>query len=459
MELSIELKLFLLMISSTVLNAQTEYHDKYRTYLADAVDKTSFQDSRILPVLDSTNSISVSVDFQIISISKLDTFTGSMDFSGRLYMTWNNQQIVLTATQKEWLDFEARVVDQDSIWTPDLAVYNSMAQRQRLGDSSYRIRIDMDGNCRWLIGVVASTFCTFDVTLFPFDKPSCDISFTTWRYKSDEILLTAANDSVDFSLYYENSEWTIENSTANLTIENDVSYLNYTIHFKRNAGFFLVNMILPILMVALLNSMTFLLPMESGERLTYAVLLFLWFVVYLDIVTTNLPMSSTSISNLSLFVISMVGISVLTICLDIISISIYNKDDTKFVPGCLESFVRCLRCRCGGSNESRIIPLKDVEKFDDNAITDMSDVKAPTTVAFGTKNVNRFELRLQDFEMPRNNIDKKVDLDYEPRKRKSDEIDWKTVSSTFDYIFFVIVLFATLGLTGYFLVPLIAANS
>jgi hypothetical protein len=89
----------------------------------------------------------------------------------------------------------------------------------------------------------------------------------------------------------------------------------------------------------------------------------------------------------------------------------------------------------------------------------MSDVKAPTTVAFGTKNVNRFELRLQDFEMPRNNIDKKVDLDYEPRKRKSDEIDWKTVSSTFDYIFFVIVLFATLGLTGYFLVPLIAANS
>ena len=70
MELSIELKLFLLMISSTVLNAQTEYHDKYRTYLADAVDKTSFQDSRILPVLDSTNAISVSVDFQMISIRK-----------------------------------------------------------------------------------------------------------------------------------------------------------------------------------------------------------------------------------------------------------------------------------------------------------------------------------------------------------------------------------------------------
>lgn len=458
MELSIELKLFLLMISSTVLNAQTEYHDKYRTYLADAVDKTSFQDSRILPVLDSTNAISVSVDFQMISISKLDTFTGSMDFAGRLYMTWNNQQIVLTAAQKEWLDFDARVVDQDSIWTPDLAVYNSMAQRQRLGDSSYRIRIDMDGNCQWLIGVVASTFCTFDVTLFPFDKPSCDISFTTWRYKSDEVLLTAANDSVDFSLYYENSEWTIENSTANLTIENDVSYLNYTISFKRNAGFFLVNMILPILVVALLNSMTFLLPTESGERLTYAVLLFLWFVVYLDIVTTNLPMSSTNVSNLSLFVISMVGISVLTICLDIISISIYNKDDKKFVPGRLESFVRCLRCRCGESNQNRVIPSKDVEKLDGNANTDMSDGKASTTVARGTKNVNSFELRLQDFEMPRNDIDKKVDINYEPRKGKSDEIDWKTVSLTFDYIFFVIVLFATLGLTGYFLVPLIAAN-
>lgn len=459
MELSLELKLFLLVIFSTVLNAQTEYHDKYRTYLADAVDKTSFQDSRILPVLDSTNAISVSVDFQIISISKLDTFTGSMDFAGRLYMTWNNQQIVLTAPQKIWLDFDARVVDQDSIWTPDLAVYNSMAQRQRLGDPSYRIRIDMDGNCQWLIGVVASTLCTFDVTLFPFDKPSCDISFTTWRYTSDEVLLTALNDSVDFSLYYENSEWTIENSTANLTIENDVSYLNYTIYFKRNAGFFLVNMILPILVVALLNSMTFLLPTESGERLTYAVLLFLWFVVYLDIVTTNLPMSSTNISNLSLFVISMVGISVLTICLDIISISIYNKDDKKFVPGCLESFVRFLRCRCGGSNQNRIIPFKDVESFDGNANDHVSDGKAPTTVALGTKNVNRVELRLQDFEMPRNDIDKKVDLDYEPRKRKSDEIDWKTVSLTFDYIFFVIVLFATLGLTGYFLVPLIAANS
>ncbi|CAG2248239.1 CHRNA6 [Mytilus edulis] len=460
MKSSFVFTVILAMTKFSLFKTQTEYHDKFRTYLSDVIEQESVHDARIRPMTDQANAVDISVEFQIISISKLDTFSGSMDFAGRLKMKWTSEEeIVRPDEQRNWLDFDARLVEQDSIWTPDITVYNSMGERKRLGDSSFRIQIDMDGRCEWLLGVVDSTSCMFDVTLFPFDKPICNIVFTTWKYKAAEVLLSALNDSVDMSLYNENSEWTIVNTTSNLTIQNEVSYLNYTIYFKREAGFVLVNMILPVIVVSLLNALVFLVPAESGERLTYAVLLFLWFAVYLDIISTNLPISSDNMSNLSLFVISMVGLSILTIFLDVISVMLYNRDDKKQVPWCIEGFVRCLRCRCGGSNRNRIIPFEDVESFDQNGDTQMLNGKAPTTVALGTKSNNKVELRLRDFEMPRDDLKRKENIENEPRKRKSDEVDWKVVSVTFDYICFVLTLLCTLGLCGYFLVPLVTANS
>lgn len=449
-------------VQVSVVRTQTEYHDKFRTYLQDVLEGlsesapyvgTPIHDKRIRPVTDQANAVDVSVEFQIISLSKLDTFSKSMDFAGRLVLKWNNQAAVVPTKQRNWLEFNARLIDQDSVWTPDIALYNSMGDRERLGHHSYRIQIDMDGNCEWLVGVVATTSCTFDVTVFPFDKPVCTIAFTTWKHYASEVLLTSVDENANLTWYVDHSEWIVENTTATTNIQNGVSYLNYTIYFKREAGFVLVNMILPVILVSLLNSLAFLVPHESGERITYAVFLFLWFAVYLEIISMNLPVSSENMSNLSMFVIYMVALSILTVFLDVLSIMLFNRDERKQVPWCIESFVRFLRCRCGGSNRSRVIGFEDVESYDVNG------PKQPTTVALGTKVNNKVTLLLRDFEVPNEDLKKTQDIYHEPRRRKSDEIDWKIVAITFDYIFFVFILFFTLGLCVYFLVPLVSSNA
>jgi len=70
---------------------------------------------------------------------------------------------------------------------------------------------------------------------------------------------------------------------------------------ERKSHYYVLNIILPTIMLSILSLMTFVLPTESGEKIALSVSLLLSYFVFLQVVQENNPKSSDYTSILSTF--------------------------------------------------------------------------------------------------------------------------------------------------------------
>ena len=83
------------------------------------------------------------------------------------------------------------------------------------------------------------------------------------------------------------------------------------ITIKRRPNHFVVTTVIPIVMLLFLNPFVFVLPVESGERTSYTVTIFLSQVVFMTLVGQNMPNSANPMPRLSYFVLVAMAFSIL----------------------------------------------------------------------------------------------------------------------------------------------------
>ena len=76
--------------------------------------------------------------------------------------------------------------------------------------------------------------------------------------------------------------------------------VTFRIQLQRKRTFYVLNTIIPVVMLSLLNVLVFLLPASSGEKMALAVTVLLSFTVYLSIISEVMPKTSESISILGI---------------------------------------------------------------------------------------------------------------------------------------------------------------
>ena len=99
------------------------------------------------------------------------------------------------------------------------------------------------------------------------------------------------------TLFLESSEWEVVNTTNKICAkvynqsENDFSYPTFqvTLSIKRRPKFYVITLILPLLSVVLIPTIGFLLPIESGEKVSLQVTAFLSYMVLLLVVIEVIP--------------------------------------------------------------------------------------------------------------------------------------------------------------------------
>nr|KAG5686008.1 hypothetical protein BaRGS_021365 [Batillaria attramentaria] len=72
--------------------------------------------------------------------------------------------------------------------------------------------------------------------------------------------------------------------------------VTFVVHLRRKRTFYILNTIIPVVMLSLLNVLVFILPADCGERMALAVTVLLSFTVYLGIISDNMPKTSESLS-------------------------------------------------------------------------------------------------------------------------------------------------------------------
>lgn len=162
--------------------------------------------------------------------------------------------------------------------------------------------------------------------------------------------------------FVENSAWSLDNTETEGVNSDTAPFLRITMYISRRSAYFLINVLLPPVLLSVLSPCVFLLPAASGERVSFAITCFLAFGVFMSLLSDNMPKSSVPVAHLSYFLMYMLIQSCAVTFCTIISLRIYGKmETTDKVPTWLQTFVSLVRLepcrnRCMSSKRTDVVP-------------------------------------------------------------------------------------------------------
>ena len=115
---------------------------------------------------------------------------------------------------------------------------------------------------------------------------------------------------------------------------------NINLTVRRNPSFVVIIVIATIMLLSLMSIMVFLLPTKSGERMSYSITLLLALVVFLTIISDNIPKKSNPLPILLYFIGLHVLLSAFITLATILNLRLYYKDEQEPMPSWL-----CYCCR------------------------------------------------------------------------------------------------------------------
>ncbi|KAL1006558.1 hypothetical protein UPYG_G00073790 [Umbra pygmaea] len=200
------------------------------------------------------------------------------------------------------------------VWLPEIVLENN-------NDAQFQVAyycnvlLYPDGYVYWLPPAIFRSSCAINVNYFPFDWQNCSLKFTSLTYNAKEInmqLKTEKDDAekdfrvewiiIDPAGFTENGEWEIihkparKNTYKSIPLEsNKHQDITFYLIIKRKPLFYIINIIIPCVLISFMASLVYYLPADSGEKMTLSISVLLAQSVFLLLISQRLPETSMAI--------------------------------------------------------------------------------------------------------------------------------------------------------------------
>ena len=354
--------------------------------------ETNAYDKTLRPATNQISPTDLKVSFYLIGLNKLDELEEKLTTTAFLTLEWKDEFL---AWDLSMFPVQKLTVPQDKVWKPDFVLKNGFTEFKELGASFYNVILSADGTVFWKPYQVFESQCSIDVTYFPFDTQTCEIQFTLWSHFRVQVMLSSSSSSVEMLRYKGNSIWDIISTSQSIDNTGGNSEITYTLTLKRKPTFYVSNTVIPILFLGVLNLLVFVIPADAGEKMSYAITVALGFIVFLTIISSELPANSDSTPYLSTYLQIQIFMGGIALVISSIQLRLRHKSEDQPVYAFLQVLVKITRC-------------KNIKqgKFSIDRVTSAEDFK----------------------EKP---LEKK-----DEENRKSDIISWNDVSSAIDFLMF-----------------------
>lgn len=281
----------------------------------------------IRPSQNLSETIKISLYPFLFSVNDFDEVSGVISIVGGFALDWHDFRLAWTPTN--YGNIQMLPIPRKKLWVPSVFLINPANKMEALGSDDFLGRIFHNGNVNWTPGGLFQTLCDVNMYKFPFDTQSCFFTIALWGYMPQEAVMIPNNNmsTIDTTYYSSNALWKLESTVMKysdlVTTEN---IIELRINLKRKSLYFVINMLAPILLLSILNPLVFALPVESGERVSYAITIFLSFAVFLTLISENMPKSSEPMSLLSYFLIVTMTMSTLICILTVVTMRLHFKN-------------------------------------------------------------------------------------------------------------------------------------
>ncbi|KAF7645935.1 hypothetical protein LDENG_00196100, partial [Lucifuga dentata] len=203
------------------------------------------------------------------------------------------------------------------IWRPDILLYNSADERF---DASFHtnILVNSSGYCQYLPPGIFKSTCYIDVRWFPFDVQRCDLKFGSWTYGGWSLDLQMID--ADVTGYIANGEWDLvevpgrRNERFYDCCKEPYPDVTFTMVMRRRTLYYGLNLLIPCVLISTLALLVFLLPADSGEKISLGITVLLSLTVFMLLVAEIMPATSDSVPLIAQYFATtmvIVGVSVI----------------------------------------------------------------------------------------------------------------------------------------------------
>lgn len=216
------------------------------------------------------------------NIESFDIATGELLVSGFFEVIWRDE--LLTWDPAVFGGKQIIPLPKEMVWKPELSPSDVHDyQGDLISSSAFCIG--------WLTyqGIVVAapagnfkTTCIVDTTSFPFDKHECAFQFFVYNHDASEIMLLSPSGGLIIDSLKENGEWMVQNTKVTINILNaetietlSITMLEASFTLKRRPSFEIINTFAHFFLMIFLNTLTCFIRPDSGERLSFAVTLYL----------------------------------------------------------------------------------------------------------------------------------------------------------------------------------------
>lgn len=200
-------------------------------------------------------------------------------------LTWNDSYNL------ESIKFNSEPNYENSIWTHDIQLVNNLEFENNF--KLTRLDVKKNGQVNWIQpGVIKST-CVFNLEDFPYDTQNCQMRFMSLNYNYNQLNIVY-NNNLQFNNYESNDEWNLVDTNfflENYTLDEKFHSLVYEFKLERIPKYYEINIITPFFILSFMSLILLLIPLNSGERISFGITLFLSIFVFLLLISDIMPKS------------------------------------------------------------------------------------------------------------------------------------------------------------------------
>ncbi|KAK2844616.1 hypothetical protein Q5P01_011275 [Channa striata] len=248
------------------------------------------------PVANDSQALTVQFSFTLMQVMDVDEKNQILTTNAWLQMQWYDHY--LQWNQSEYPGVKNLRFTPDQVWTPDILLYNSAHDKF---DATFKtnVLVNSSGFCEYLPPGIFISTCDVDVRWFPFDIQRCELKFGSWTF--DGWLLDIQMKEADVSGYMANGEWDLLEVPGG---RNEVFYdccaepypdVTFVVTLRRRTLFYALNLLIPCVLLSSMTLLVFLLPANSGEKISLGITVLLSLTVFMLMVAEIMPATSDSV--------------------------------------------------------------------------------------------------------------------------------------------------------------------
>uniref|UniRef100_A0A4X2JYP3 Acetylcholine receptor subunit epsilon n=1 Tax=Vombatus ursinus TaxID=29139 RepID=A0A4X2JYP3_VOMUR len=294
-------------------------------------------DSTRRPVRWPEEKVSVNFKVTLTNLISLNEKQETLTTSVWIGIDWSDYR--LNYSSKDFGGITALRVPANLVWLPDIVLENNIDGVFGVAYEA-NVLVNEGGFVSWLPPAIYRSTCAMEVTYFPFDWQNCSLVFRSQTYSAAEVAIVFSEESgqildkiqIDEKAYTENGEWAIDFCSGQIWYHDDRSVdapgnieVIYTLIIRRKPLFYIINIIVPCVLISGLVLLVYFLPAQAGgQKCTVSISVLLAQTVFLFLMATKIPETSLSVPLLGRYLIFVMVVAALIVmnCVIVLNVSL-----------------------------------------------------------------------------------------------------------------------------------------